>query len=220
MKNSLCDIKVDRTLGGSGDKVLLQLTPNPGINVIGIDVTDNSGNPIPLGDDNSFLIADADVIISVRTKYILYNVDFISAGVVISHQELVYGAMPVLPPDPSIASDGSFEYTFVGWSPSVSAVSGNATYEAIFEKAPVTEQNTVSPDDPMANIMKYVKIALIAVVVILTGAVVLVIVLVIKKVRQKMGTKKKAMSDANASSDGESKKENTKSEDTVKKTKK
>ncbi len=47
---------------------------------------------------------------------------------------LVYGAMPQYVGTPKKQSDGVYSYTFAGWSPEVTQVTGDATYVAIFDK--------------------------------------------------------------------------------------
>lgn len=185
VKNQLCEVKADKTLGTRGDKVSVSVVPKPGVSVVGIDVIDANGNPVANFDGTSFSLTESDVIISVRAKYILYNVEFVSSGVVISRQELIYGEMPVPPPNPSVATDGDFSYEFTGWSPEIAAVVANATYEAIFEKTPVTHQYAPSPDDPIANIMKYVKIALIAFAVLAACGIGLLVFFIVKWCREK-----------------------------------
>ena len=110
-------------------------------------------------------------------------------------QELIYGAMPQLPPDPTVASDGVYKYTFAGWSPAVTEVSGNAIYEALFEKTPVDAQDAVSQDNPIANIMKYVKIAVTVAVVLLFACIALVIFLVIRRKNKRKSLNKNSDSD-------------------------
>lgn len=202
VNNALCDVSADKAFGYAGDKVTLNVLPKVGIDIVGIDVLDEMGNPVSGFDGKSFTLPSRDVIISVRAKYILYNVEFVSDGAVISRQELTYGQMPTVPPDPLLASDGSFTYTFAGWSPAVESVSGNITYEAVFDKAPVIPNDTEAPDNPINNIMKYVKIALIAVCSVLVGIIVLIIVIIIRK-RKKSGASVKEqgeVSDAENSS--------------------
>ena len=197
INNDLCTVSVDKSVAGAGDTVTVSAVPGVGVSLISIDAQDADGNPVDVGLDGKIRITDSDVVISVRAKYILYNVEFVSSGAVISRQELIYGAIPVLPPNPSMASDGSFNYTFVGWSPEVSAVTADVAYEAIFDKTPVSAQDGVSPDNPMANIMKYVRIALIVLCVILAGVTALVVLLIVRRVKRK----KKARSEA-AGTDG------------------
>lgn len=202
INNDLCGVKVDKKIGGMGDKISLSLVPKPGVNVIGIDIVDAEGNPISDFDGKEFSLPNGDVIISVRAKYILYNVEFVSSGAVISRQPLKYGEMPVLPPEPAVASDGNFKYTFVGWTPDITPVNGDIVYEAVFDKTPVTDQNVPSQDSPIAGIMKYVKAAIACVGVIFFGIIVLVIVLIVRKKRKKKA--KSVVSVGNDSSESES----------------
>lgn len=217
VNSEMCDLKVDKDFGGKGEKISLSVVANPGVSIVGIDVADDKGNPISLSSNGTFLLPDSDVVISVRAKYILYNVEFISGGAVISRQKLTYGAMPVLPLNPSVASDGNFNYTFTGWSPSVSAVTDNITYEAVFEKSVVTDNNSASQDNPLANIMKYVKLLLIAAAVLLSGGIALIVFVIVRKVRKKKRLNADGVTGKNAEAADQNSKKTQKDEKTKRK---
>ncbi len=63
-----------------------------------------------------------------------YTIKFINYdGVELQSGELEYGKMPTYTsPTPTRARTSEFTYTFSGWTPSIVAVVGNATYTAIF----------------------------------------------------------------------------------------
>ncbi|MCL2206547.1 MAG: InlB B-repeat-containing protein [Fibromonadales bacterium] len=52
--------------------------------------------------------------------------------------EVQYGTMPVQPSDPEKPSTAQYDYVFAEWSPEITAVTGPATYTALF--APITRE--------------------------------------------------------------------------------
>ena len=64
--------------------------------------------------------------------YIEYNVKFMSEGNIISDVNYHYGDTVEVPANPIKDSTAQYTYTFTGWSPEVVAVTGDATYTAIF----------------------------------------------------------------------------------------
>ena len=68
-----------------------------------------------------------------------YKVTWVVEGVT-STVEVEYGTVPTFDGTPSKAPDAQYTYTFAGWTPEVVAVTGDATYTAVFDNTP----NTVS----------------------------------------------------------------------------
>ena len=62
-----------------------------------------------------------------------YTIRFVDwDGTLISEATYHYGNTVVPPEDPKRAADETYTYTFAGWTPAVSSVSGNATYTATY----------------------------------------------------------------------------------------
>ena len=53
-------------------------------------------------------------------------------GTVLKSSTVSAGTVPTAPANPTKASDGVFNYTFAGWSPAITAVTGNTTYTATY----------------------------------------------------------------------------------------
>ena len=68
-------------------------------------------------------------------------------GTVLSEEEWKYGEMPDCD-EPTKAADAHYTYTFSGWSPEVTAVTGEATYTATYE---ATEKPYIPTAIPTAN---------------------------------------------------------------------
>ena len=69
-----------------------------------------------------------------------YTVRFVDAnGTELQNTKVPYGVVPVYTgKEPRKAADEEFLYTFVGWTPEVTAVTGNVTYTAMYEQVPKT----------------------------------------------------------------------------------
>ncbi|MBQ6541660.1 MAG: hypothetical protein IJL73_04195, partial [Lachnospiraceae bacterium] len=65
-----------------------------------------------------------------ETTYTITFVD--SDGTVLKTQTLPAGAMPTPPENPAKETDAQYTYTFAGWTPEITAVTGDATYTAVY----------------------------------------------------------------------------------------
>ena len=207
VKSAFADIKVDREVAYSGDTVSFEIEAKPGVKLIngGISITDREGNNVAFNrTDKTVKITDRDIVISVKAKYILYNVVFVANGMVISEQELTYGSEPRLPASPTIASDGEYDYTFVGWSPSITPVTCDITYEAQFDKTPITVSETETPKETPEEIIKYVETAFIGIGVLVFCIISVVTFLIIRRIRKdKRLSKRKKLKEQGVNSKNE-----------------
>lgn len=147
IKNELAEIKADKTIAYTDDAVRFEIIKKPGVEITSVSVTDKNGNPIEFDkDNNAVIVKDSDIVISLTARYTVYDVVFVSNGVVVSHQELTYGATPKLPSTPTMLSDEEYSYTFKGWSPEIEDVTGDALYEACFEKTPLNPNDGENND--------------------------------------------------------------------------
>ena len=86
------------------------------------------------------------------SKIRTYTITFMDGDQVLQSTEVEYGAMPQYNGnEPSKPADAQYSYTFAGWSPQISAVTGNATYVATYTKT--LQKYTITWKDDDASII-------------------------------------------------------------------
>ncbi len=135
----ICRLPSD--LVSEGETVTFSVTAAPGYGIKTVIVRDCWGAVMPctpLGDGQySITMPKGTVSITADFLPLTYTVTFISDGKIVSSATYHYGEMPVLPEDPTRPGTYSTSYTFAGWSPTVTAVMGDTTYEATFLAVPL-----------------------------------------------------------------------------------
>ncbi|MBE6557441.1 MAG: hypothetical protein E7661_00255 [Ruminococcaceae bacterium] len=131
----------------AGDRVSFRINAAPGYGLTGVILRDAWGTVIKHTVDDAgvyhFVMPEGDVEVSVDFTPLTYTVVFIDRGNVIASETYRYGEMPTIPSDPVREEDGQFSYTFTGWTPTVTAVMKDVTYEATFLSVPLNGQDAV-----------------------------------------------------------------------------
>ena len=81
---------------------------------------------------------DVNNIQAVFTRTPRYTITWQVDGVTVKTEKVDQGTIPSYGADPAKANDDSYAYTFNGWSPEVSSVTGDATYTATYLATPLT----------------------------------------------------------------------------------
>lgn len=76
--------------------------------------------------------ADSSTVISIYYDRLTYTVTWMNGDTKLTDETLRYGAMPNYKGDTPTKKDTGHTYTFTGWSPELSEVTGNVTYTAQF----------------------------------------------------------------------------------------
>ena len=76
--------------------------------------------------------ADSSTVISIYYDRLTYTVTWMNGDTKLTDETLRYGAMPYYKGDTPTKKDTGHTYTFTGWSPEPSEVTGNVTYTAQF----------------------------------------------------------------------------------------
>lgn len=135
-----CNISKLPVSAGVGTPVDLRLPCSFGYEVSAATVRLADGTVVPT-DGLTFLMPSGDVMVELTVTRIVYHVSFVVDGVEILAGDYFLGEQITLPPIPTKASDGVYDYTFSGWSQEVSIAYGEdrtPVYEAQFTKTPIS----------------------------------------------------------------------------------
>ena len=90
---------------------------------------DENGNSVAIGS----YTPKANVILTARWEVIEYKITFKNGDTILQDTAFAYDTMPTFTgTEPTKESDNRYEYTFSGWSPEITKVTGETTYEAQF----------------------------------------------------------------------------------------
>ncbi len=170
-------------LASAGETVWFSVQPSPGYDVKSVVVRDKFGgvisHAVTLDGKYSFIMPTGNADITVQMIPHLYTVKFCVGDAVISQGSYHYGDMPVIPPDPTRVEDRNYRYTFVGWTPTVTAVMGDTVYEAEFLKVPLQEPSAV--EESKLGIVQLALIGVLSAAVVYAGILVPYVILLRKK---------------------------------------
>ena len=166
-------ISAERVEKGETVTVTILDTVPDGVTVIIYYYDADSVKHIIEGD--SFVMPDGYVLIGMEIVDIFYTVTFISDGRILSQNQYKYGEDVVVPRDPVKQNDGTYFYTFMGWSSEITSVTGDAVYEARFDAELIPEDE----DDGITLFEKYSDLIIKAAVVVAVVVAILVFVIVL-----------------------------------------
>ena len=120
----------DKTTLKEGDPVYLIVYPNSNYLLDSLFiVNDETGEEISLGKESSFTMPAYNVTVKATFSPVEYKITFNYHD----KTETFYckfGEMPPIPDIPQSFTEGELFYTFIGWSSTISMVTGDATYTA------------------------------------------------------------------------------------------
>ncbi|MCQ2413900.1 MAG: hypothetical protein MJ082_03770, partial [Clostridia bacterium] len=134
--------------------------------------------------NGAFTMPDCPVEIVLMTERTAYRVTFISEGKILKEDSYFLDELPTPPPSPKKASDYDYVYSFVGWSPLISEVTGDTVYTAFYQRSAVDhapEPFLVLSD----SVMRILILGVIALLVFFIGTVTAVILLVRRRKKAK-----------------------------------
>ncbi|MBO5879508.1 MAG: hypothetical protein J6Q68_03040 [Clostridia bacterium] len=112
--------------------VIIEHIPG-GVSVDAVYYLDESGKRFEIS-GNQFQMVAGSVNVGIDFHYEKYKVTFVADMKTVLTQTLLYGQLPTPPSPPEKASDGTYSYTFVGWTPEVKEITHDVIYVARYEK--------------------------------------------------------------------------------------
>ncbi len=141
-------ITVDKNLAAAGETVYVSVESVPGIRVDYAYVS--VGDEETVIKNNSFIMPERDVTVSARYTALSYTVEFKSDGkTIVKYEFLKYGDTVTPPSNPVKVSSEKFSYEFIGWTPEVTAVTGDTVYYAQYKATPIERPELDSGVTPM-----------------------------------------------------------------------
>lgn len=132
------EITLNKTLAGAGEQIFVSLRYGRGIRIDRVYIMDSLGKKTTVT-GSGFKMPSDDITVGVDYTVEQYTVTFVSEGKTIVRYLCSYGDTVSPPPAPNKASNEKYSYEFIGWSPKVSTVDGNATYTALYSAIPIPE---------------------------------------------------------------------------------
>jgi hypothetical protein len=180
----LPDIPAELSLPKSarvGEKIsIVFLSEINGIKIDGVYYLDSNGRRHEIN-ESEFLMPEGGVTLGIDYHYEKYTVIFEADGKVVYTYTAKYGEELVLPPSPEKASDGTYSYTFVGWSPNPSQVTGDIIYRAKYMQIELPPKPPVTGLQITPGVMR-ILVAILIVLFYLSIVILPIVVIVIVRV--------------------------------------
>ena len=127
-------VEVDQIKARENETVILTVTPNTGYDLSSLNV--KQGEMDLAVENNQFTMPAGNVTVTADFKPLTYEITWLNDDdSVIDTTTVEYGTVPAHA-DAAKAATAEYAYTFAGWTPELTAVTGNATYKAAFTAVP------------------------------------------------------------------------------------
>ena len=127
--------KVEASKESAAEKetITLMASPDEGYELDKLTVTDASGNPVSVT-NNEFTMPAENVTVTATFKLKTFTIKFVNDdGTELQSVTVAYGKTPAYTGEtPEKPADTDYTYTFRGWEPAITSVTGEATYKATY----------------------------------------------------------------------------------------
>lgn len=127
--------KVEASKYSAAEKetITLMASPDEGYELDKLTVTDASGNPVSVT-NNEFTMPAENVTVTATFKLKTFTIKFVNDdGTELQSVTVAYGKTPAYTGEtPEKPADTDYTYTFRGWEPAITSVTGEATYKATY----------------------------------------------------------------------------------------
>lgn len=138
--NEYASIETDLVSAEEGMTVQINATPNIGMQILKVYCVTASGDEIEVI-NNRFIMPDSSVIVGVVCDFLQFNVIFKSDGKIIYAKKVKYGSTVNPPPAPLKASDGKYDYEFVGWDRELGIITCDTVFNAVYTSSLSSDAN-------------------------------------------------------------------------------
>lgn len=131
-------ITLGKNTASPGESVSVEYLLPAGSELVELYYVGHDGNKVKI-ENGSFVMPDFSVTVGAEFKKIEYTVKFMSEETLISSSRYHLGDVVKIPENLWRADDDEYSYTFVGWTPEITEVTGDVVYYAVFEKTPIVK---------------------------------------------------------------------------------
>ncbi|MGM9682826.1 MAG: hypothetical protein ACI3XQ_04435 [Eubacteriales bacterium] len=178
----------DSSVFYAGEKVVLNIYPASGYvtDTVTLTSTDGTGSTV-LGAVREFVMPDGDVTVTVTFKKREYSVVFVSRGETVA--EFCHNLGDTVQPPEIAASfeEDGYIYTFVGWSPAISPVTGDVTYTAIYNSSLVGNAGDMGGEGAFERFLSQMALPIAVAFLLLIAIAFAVIAAVVATRRRRKG---------------------------------
>lgn len=160
-------ILMDSSLYPAGASISPKFYPAVGYGVESITITRaDTGESFKIDSFEGFVMPETDISVKVVFDKARYTVSFVVNGEIVSSEKYKLGELPTPPEIPNEYEEGEYRYVFVGWTPTISIVTGEVTYIAKYSGFLIGQTSSADMGDAIDGFLRYTVLPLSAIAMI------------------------------------------------------